>query len=306
MSKIIKISAQDFPSIYEEFMQSLRHSRIINGKITFTKQFVNINRKAKIHFSGEAWVKMTALINSFSDEVAWHATAYRDDDESKDEYYIGDIFVYPQTVTGATVTTDQQRYEKWLMDLDDDTFNNLRMQGHSHVNMGVTPSAVDNTLYDGILDRLDDDMFYIFMIWNKKGDKTIMIYDFKKNILFDTADCEIDIAGVDINAFVSDARSKVTRRYSYTYGGYAGTSAYGSTYQGAYNSANTKAAATASAKTPATTTPAAKTETKTTTPPASLVSGGKGEKAKTDKQSGKRKGKRKVPKDINLYDYVKR
>ena len=292
MSKIIKISTQEFPSIYEEFLQALRSSRILDGRISFTKQFKDIDRKAKIHFSGEAWVKMTALINNFSDEVAWHATAYRDDDEDKDEYYIGDIFVYPQTVTGATVNTDQQGYEKWLMDLDDETFNNLRMQGHSHVNMGVTPSGVDNRLYDEILDRLDDDMFYIFMIWNKKGDKTIKVYDFKKNILFDTADCEIDIAGVDIGAFISDARSKVSRRTYQTGGTY---NYYNSTY-------------TAKSSTPSTT-PAAKAGTNTTnssTSPTVVASNSEKDTQKSDKKIGKRKGKRKLPKDAELRTYAAR
>ena len=54
-------------------------------------------------------------------------------------------------------------------------------------------SSVDDTLYENILSQLDDTMFYIFMIWNKKGDKTCKIYDLAKNILFDTADCEIKI-----------------------------------------------------------------------------------------------------------------
>jgi hypothetical protein len=34
--------------------------------------------------------------------------------------------------------------------------------------MGTTPSGVDTNLYDQLLGQLEDDMFYIFMIWNKR------------------------------------------------------------------------------------------------------------------------------------------
>ena len=79
--------------------------------------------------------------------------------EEKDTYLISDILVYPQEVTGSTVTTDQNEYEMWLMKQEDDVFNNIRMQGHSHVNMSTSPSSVDLNLYDGILSQLDSDMF---------------------------------------------------------------------------------------------------------------------------------------------------
>ena len=192
MSKLIKVTPEYIEQVRKDFEEILQNGKFPDGKITFTKTVGTVSRKAKVFFTPDAWRKMQALISDFNKEVAWHGVAYRDNDETKDNYYITDILVYPQEVTGATVNTDQEKYEMWLMNHDDEIFNNIRMQGHSHVNMGVTPSGVDTSLYDRILDQLDDDMFYIFMIWNKRKEKTVKIYDLKKNILFETADVTVE------------------------------------------------------------------------------------------------------------------
>lgn len=192
MAKLIKLTPEIIKEVRREFDSYLKN-KISDGRISFQKTVSSVQRKATVYFTELAYRKFQALVRDFDNEVAWHGIAYRGKDESKDEYYITDILVYPQEVTGATVTTDQNKYQTWLMNHDDETFNNIRMQGHSHVNMSVTPSGVDETLYESILAQLDDTMFYIFMIWNKKNDKTCKIYDLAKNILFDTTDCEIKI-----------------------------------------------------------------------------------------------------------------
>ena len=42
------------------------------------------------------------------------------------------------------------------------------MHGHSHVNMGTSPSATDTKLQEDHLAQLQDNDFYIFLIVNKK------------------------------------------------------------------------------------------------------------------------------------------
>lgn len=192
MAKIIKMTPECIDELRKEFEFTLRDLKLSDGRLSYTKSFGNIDRKANVFFTKIAWDKMQALIKEFYKEIAWHGIAYRGED-GKDDYFITDILVYPQEVTASTVTTDQEKYQMWLMQQDDDVFNNIRMQGHSHVNMATTPSSVDNSLYDRILDQLDDDMFYIFLIYNKKGDKTFKIYDLAKNVMFDTADVTVKV-----------------------------------------------------------------------------------------------------------------
>ena len=220
MSKVIKITENEIEEIKQEFFEALEKSKLPNGKFTFSKTVGEIDRKADLFYTEKAWIKQQALIDNFSDEVAWHGIAKRGEDESVDEYIIEDILVYPQEVTGATVNTDQEEYQNWLYEHDDEVFDNIRMQGHSHVNMGVTPSGVDDSLYERILGQLDDEMFYIFLIWNKKGDKTVKIYDLAKNVLFETADVDVGIIEEEIklDEFLSDAKEKVKRKAATNYG----------------------------------------------------------------------------------------
>lgn len=244
MSKIIKITPDVFDSIVEDFRNTLGNLKMSEGKISFNRSFDKVERTAELRFTEIAWLKMQALVREYDKEVAWHGIAKRGTNPDKDEYIISDIVVYPQEVSGATVTTDQEEYQNWLFQLDDEVFNNLRMQGHSHVNMGVSPSAVDTTLYESLLAQLDDTMFYIFLIWNKRGDKMVKIYDLAKNILFETADVKVSIIddGSGVEALLRDAKAKVKERtYSYSsstsYGG-SGVTGYGSNYgayKGGYN-----------------------------------------------------------------------
>ena len=249
MAKIIKLTPEYLEEVRHDFEASLRGLKIADGKITFTKTFTSIQRKATVYYTETAWQKMQTLIREFDKEVAWHGIAYRGDDPEKDEYTITDILVYPQEVTGATVTTDQTKYQNWLMEHDDEVFNNIRMQGHSHVNMSTSPSGVDTSLYERILDQLDDTMFYIFLIYNKKGDKTYKIYDLAKNVLFETADVTVKILGngFDMDEFIKDAKSKVLDRPI----GVTPYTTYGNGYQG-YNKPTTyNTPAPSTPKTPA-------------------------------------------------------
>ena len=233
MSKIIKLTDENLDEIRRDFETALHGLKLSDGKINFTKSFGNIDRKAKLYFTEVAYLKMLTLVREFDKEVAWHGIAHRKDDEA-DAYVISDILVYPQEVTGSTVNTDQEEYQMWLMNQEDDVFNNIRMQGHSHVNMGTSPSTVDTSLYERILEQLDDDMFYIFLIWNKRNEKTIKIYDLAENVLFETADVTVSVLDGDIRleAFVGDAKEMVKEK-KYTYPTYGGNKPYG--YNGNYS-----------------------------------------------------------------------
>ena len=213
-----------------KLLEMLGSARITNGKFTvqlgnITKELCVTDRKATLHFLETAYMKMNALVDGFSSEVAWHGVAYRGEDETKDEYYITDILCYPQEVSGAKVDTDQQEYQSWMFELDDESFNNLKAQGHSHVHMGVTPSTTDEENQKEILTSLNDEDFYIFMIWNKKREKNIKIYDMKKNVLFEPSDVTvvIDDEGIGLDKFLSDAKGMVKEK-KFTYSGayYAG------------------------------------------------------------------------------------
>lgn len=227
MSKYIKLTDEVKTSIIAEFARTIGLIKMSDGKVVFSKTLNDIGEKATLYYTEEAWMKSKLLIAMSDKEIAWHSLAKRGEDPEKHEYIIYDVLVYPQEVTGTTVTTDQVRYQTWLYEQPDEVFNNIRAQCHSHVNMGVSPSGVDTSLYERILNQLSDEDFYIFTIGNKKGDMTVIIYDMGKNILFETKDVTTDViedgSGIfDFFKTVSEAVvTKPAQKYTYTsYGGY--------------------------------------------------------------------------------------
>lgn len=273
MSKIIKLTPQYIEECKKEFEETLISSKIADGKISFNKTIGTVDRKATVYFTEMAWMKMQALIRDFDKEIAWHGVASRGEDIEKDEYYITDILVYPQEVSGASVEMDVDKYDEWLRDnYEDERFNSIRMQGHSHVNMSVSPSGVDLTHQEAILDQLTDKMFYIFMIWNKSKANNIKIYDMAKNVLFEDKDVRYEVLndGYGIDEFVKDAKSMV-KEHGYTYNN---RSTYGGNTFGYGWYPNSSAPAKAEKK-----------DDKKEEP--------KDNNAGNNKSSGKRKGKRK-------------
>lgn len=230
-----------------EFEKALSTNKFSDGKLSFTKSFGTVNRKAHIYFTEIAWMKTTALLREFSKEVAWHATAYRIPGDN-DEYLIKDVLVYPQTVTSATVDMNEEQYAKWLMEgimAEDERFDNIRCQMHSHVNMSVFASGTDSQHQEEILEQLGEDDFYIFMIWNKSLNVYMRVFDMQKNILFETADCEWAVLDdtIGLSKFIADAKKIVVeQKTTYNYGGNYGNQGYGRSpyytpqnYNGPYN-----------------------------------------------------------------------
>lgn len=225
MSRPIKMTQEYMDECRSDFEKALQLTKLADGKLSFTKTFSIGERKAQVHFTALAWAKMTALLRDFDKEVAWHGVASRGEDETKDEYIISDIVVYSQTVSGATVEMDTEEYAKWLMDnAEDERFEHIHMQGHSHVNMAPNPSSVDLNHQEEILNMLGDDDFYIFMIWNKSLSNNIKIYDLKKNVLFEDKDVTYDHEEGEMDEFLKQAKEMVkTKTYSPT--------SYGNGYQ---------------------------------------------------------------------------
>ncbi len=196
--------------------------------------------KAEIHFSETAWYKILYLVAECSDEVAWDGFVKRRDGEFG-VFDVLDIIVYPQKVTGATVTTDDEEYINWLNSLNDEEFATRRFNGHSHVNMGVTPSGVDMTYRDQSLKNVKD--FFIFAIFNKKTEVNIEIYDVENNIYYKNEDIVYFTPEPDYTEWAKEQlKEHVTKKYYGAYGAYGNTygtrsSNTGTSYS-AYGNAN--------------------------------------------------------------------
>ena len=225
MSKIIRMTPDYIEQIKREFAEAITKAKIADGKISFTRSFATTSQKARLLFTEKAWTKMQALIREFDKEVAWHGVAERGEGN---DYVVSDILVYPQEVTGTNVEMDTEEYAKWIQAgilSGDERFDHFYFQGHSHVSMGVTPSSVDLNHQQEILEQLRDGGFYIFVIWNKRNEHNVRIYDLQKNTLFEPVDISVEVIEDEdgVEKFVRDAKSLVKNKPAYT-GGYPGGS----------------------------------------------------------------------------------
>ena len=179
--------------LIKNFTEHLEKIKLSSNTLTYstniTKENINV-AKAKLVIHPTAYLKMMLYVRDTSTEIAWHGTVFKPDDNT---YFIEDVFLYPQKLSAATVTTDQKNYNDWCIEVDDNTYNNMRLQGHSHVNFGVTPSGTDTTFYNSILQVLSKNDFYVFMIMNKAGDMFFLIYDLKNNIIYEKQDILVEI-----------------------------------------------------------------------------------------------------------------
>lgn len=227
MSRLIKMTPEYMDECRADFEKALALARLTDGKLNFTKVFSGGDKKAVVYFTAAAWAKMVLLIKEFDKEVAWHGVAHRMGDVEGElpldanakEYVITDIVVYPQTVAAASVEMDTEKYAEWLMkNADDERFNHLFMQGHSHVNMATTPSSVDLNHQEEILGMMGEKDFYIFMIWNKSFSSNVKVYDMEENTLYETGDVTVKLLDEDdsLDEFLKEAKSMVENRvYSY-------------------------------------------------------------------------------------------
>ena len=235
----VKQFYEDARAMIEAECEKLRKRKFQGGsdkdfQLTFKMPSVSDDRKATLFFSPKAYLKTYALISTYTSEVEWHGTVRRLDDKS---FLVEDILIFPHEVTGSTVTSDQKEYEAWLDTLDDTTFNSLRFHGHSHVNMGVTPSGVDMTYRRNVLNNFgtpnqDTDLFYIFFIGNKNGATSAEIYDIQDNALYETNEIDIQVMlgdGECLKDFLDEAKKVVKEARVTTYYGHGKTTcAYGS------------------------------------------------------------------------------
>lgn len=133
----------------------------------------------------EALNKMYHYTDICKDEVGWLGTAYK----TEEGYEIVDTFLFDQEVHATTteITTEGLSAfgEKILTDPTMDgmeVWNNLKMWGHSHVNMSTSPSGQDDLQMKKFAEVGHD--FFIRLICNKKGDLRVDVYDYASGVAY--------------------------------------------------------------------------------------------------------------------------
>jgi len=201
--KLIQINSDIKTNIKDKFLEMLNNYNS-DGDITFKLTATSLIDEKKykapiINMTALAYIKMQTMVKNFNKELAWHGTVSKQDNV----YTIDDVMLYPQTVTATTAECDETEYGKWLMQLDDESINRLRFQGHSHVSMGVSPSGTDLQNWKDFMHMLKKDQYYIFCIYNKKDESTWCIYDMSQNLIFENKDITFNVVDDNGNSIAT-------------------------------------------------------------------------------------------------------
>ena len=168
----------------------------------------------KVYITTEAFVKLRKLVDDTTTEIGWYGTVTKMPG-FESVFVIDDILVYPQTVTGATCVQDDDRVFEFELNLSTDQVNRKRFHGHSHVNMGVTPSGVDEQFYQDILTQVDD--YFIVMITNKSGAYYTRFYDMQNNILYTGIPVQVMLDnGIALEHWYDNATQNNIKEHTYT------------------------------------------------------------------------------------------
>ena len=222
--KRIKLTDKDIDEVVNEFKGKLieyENSPLCNKSFSFQKDFgKKAEERIHITFTQQAYLRSQALVSVFPGEVGWYGLMRKVADRS---YLIYDILVCPQVVSSVT-TADKSETNDWYE--QDDIYEHLHFQAHSHVDMATSPSTTDINNQQNVVANTQGQGYKLFQIWNKKGEINSFFYDIENNMMYDKNDIDIDIlddsAFGTLKGFIEDAKTYVSTEQPRTpVGGYS-------------------------------------------------------------------------------------
>lgn len=148
----------------------------------------------KISINLNAMNKMKEYVRQSDLEIGWLGTSRR----VGNVFYIDDVFLFKQEVHATTTEITTEGLNEFAMDLlyeenGVEIWNNMKVWGHSHVNMPTTPSGQDDKQIEVFAENAED--FFIRIIANKSGDFRIDLYDFTTGVIYEKLPYEINYGG---------------------------------------------------------------------------------------------------------------
>lgn len=136
-----------------------------------------------VFITQEAADKMKIIIDKSTQEVGWLCSV----SELSNGYLVEDVFIIAQRVHATTTELTEeglQAFGEELMSAKGgmDLWCKIRGWGHSHVNMGVSPSAQDDNQMEQL--TANNTEFFVRIIGNKKGEMEIGVFDYRSGVSY--------------------------------------------------------------------------------------------------------------------------
>lgn len=168
-----------------------------------------------IKISPKALGKMQSLVKWSNVEVGWLGVVER----FNRTYTIKDIYLFEQEVNSVTCEITPESLALFAEDLLQypngmEIFNNIRMWGHSHVNMSIEPSHQDETQFEELAKNSSD--YFIRIIANKRGELSVDLIDEEVGMTYLNLEWNIE-DDCDSEDFYQEFLTKVKQKPTYNF-----------------------------------------------------------------------------------------
>ena len=135
----------------------------------------------QVVYTTKAWQTIQYLVTKCPVEIGWLGLV--EHIASHNMFLINEIFVPKQEVSGATTEIEADAITALALKLLDEGVDTSQLYywGHSHVNMGVSPSGQDERQLDEYLAHCP---VFIRGIYNKKGDAKVDVFDTAAGVVY--------------------------------------------------------------------------------------------------------------------------
>lgn len=135
-----------------------------------------LDSRYEVYILPQARQKMEMYCDLSDGEIGWLAFVEKYEGVG---YLITDCVLLKQEVNGTTTEIDPMALIEFWNETPIEKQALIKMWGHSHVNMGVTPSGQDDSQMEYFKDGND---WFIRLITNKKREYHIDIFDYKNGL----------------------------------------------------------------------------------------------------------------------------
>lgn len=183
------------------------------------------NDEPTLYFTPEAVRTMQAYIEECNEEVGWLGMVEKYDDEV---YLCTEVHLLHQEVGPATTEITPEGLVKYAEEVGLERMDSIRLWGHSHVNMGVSPSGQDENQME--LFENNGCEWFFRIIANKKGAMSVSFFNYVGNYIVDDIPWDVYYpVSVDLDVIKAEIADKVKKK---TYTQPAVTPYKGNTYVG--------------------------------------------------------------------------
>lgn len=139
------------------------------------KNILHIAAEPKFLFTPEALYKIQCYVEECDKEIGWLGRIRQDGDT----YLCDEVFLLHQEVGAAATDITEAGLAALMEEIGLEENETLRLWGHSHVNMGVSPSSEDKKTPE--LFMKNGCAYFFRIICNKRGEMGVTFFNWQQN-----------------------------------------------------------------------------------------------------------------------------